>query len=161
MTKQPLVSVIVPCYKVEQYLPKCIIVAQTYENLEIWLVDDGSPDRCGEICDEYAEKDNRIKVIHKENGGLSDARNVAIDKTTGEWITFVDSDDYVTEDYVEVLYRLVERYHCKAAVTQHYYISENGKVTYSPFNTGEEVMDTVSAIETMFYQERCESTDDF
>lgn len=116
---QPLITVIVPCYKVEQYLPKCVdsILAQTYENLEIWLVDDGSPDRCGKICDEYAEKDERIKVIHKENGGLSDARNVAIDRATGEWITFVDSDDYVAPDYVEQLYGLCDRHDCLMAVT--------------------------------------------
>ena len=76
---QPLISVIVPCYNVEEYLPKCIesILNQTYRNLEILLVDDGSPDNCGRICDEYAAKDSRIRIIHKKNGGLSDARNAA------------------------------------------------------------------------------------
>ena len=80
----PLVSVIVPCYNVEQYLPQCIdsILNQTYKNLEVWLIDDGSPDNCGAICDEYAKKDTRIKVIHKKNGGLADARNVALDVMT-------------------------------------------------------------------------------
>lgn len=159
MINTPLISVIVPCYKVEQYLSKCIdsILRQTYCNLEIWLVDDGSPDNCGGICEEYAAKDNRIKVIHKENGGLSDARNVAIDKATGEWITFVDSDDYVTEDYVDALYNLVEKYQCKASVTQHYYLYENGKVTRSHFDTDERALDAVSAVKTMFYQERCDT----
>lgn len=116
--KTPLISIIVPCYKVEEFLPHCVdsIINQTYRHLEIWLVDDGSPDACGQICDNYAKKDNRIRVIHKENGGLSDARNAAIDKATGEWITFIDSDDYVTNDYVETLYDLVKKYNCKMSV---------------------------------------------
>lgn len=106
---QPLISVIVPCYNVEEYLPKCIesILNQTYRNLEILLVDDGSPDNCGRICDEYAAKDSRIRIIHKKNGGLSDARNAALDVMTGEYVTFIDSDDYVSDDYVEYLYKII------------------------------------------------------
>ena len=113
-----LISVVIPIYKVEQYLPRCVnsILAQTYKNLEIWLVDDGSPDNCGLICDEYAKQDDRIRVIHKENGGLSDARNAALDKCTGEWITMIDSDDFITNDYIEVLYNLVEKYNCKMSI---------------------------------------------
>lgn len=97
MTEQPLISVIVPIYKVEQYIHQCVdsILAQTYTNLEIILVDDGSPDRCGDICDAYAEKDRRVKVIHKENGGISSSRNVGLAAVTGELIAFVDGDDYV------------------------------------------------------------------
>lgn len=104
---QPLVSIIVPAYKVEKYLPKCIesILAQTYQNLEIILVDDGSPDNCGKICDEYGEKDNRIIVIHKENGGLSSARNAGIDICRGEYISFIDSDDFVSPYFIEILYK--------------------------------------------------------
>ena len=92
-----LISIIVPVYKVEPYLRKCVesIINQTYTNLEIILVDDGSPDNCGTICDEYALKDSRIKVIHKENGGLSDARNAGLDIATGDYIGFVDSDDWI------------------------------------------------------------------
>ena len=103
-----LISIIVPIYNVEKYIKKCIdsIINQTYTNLEIILVDDGSPDNCGKICDKYKEKDDRIKVIHKKNGGLSDARNAGIDIATGEYITFIDSDDYVAENYIEVLYNL-------------------------------------------------------
>lgn len=99
------VSVIVPVYNVEKYLKECIdsILSQTYSNLEIFLVDDGSTDRSGTICDEYQKKDTRITVIHKENGGLSDARNAAIDKCSGDYITFVDSDDYVSPCFIEVL----------------------------------------------------------
>ena len=91
------VSVIVPVYKVEPYLRECVesVMAQTLTDIEIILVDDGSPDNCGAICDEYAAKDTRITVIHKENGGLSDARNVGLDIATGEYIGFVDSDDWI------------------------------------------------------------------
>ena len=89
-------SIIIPCYKVEQFLRQCIdsVLVQTFEDYEIILVDDGSPDRCGEICDEYAEKDKRIKVIHKPNGGLSDARNAGLDVAQGEYVMFLDSDDW-------------------------------------------------------------------
>lgn len=99
------ISVIVPIYKVENYLEKCItsIINQTYKNLEIILVDDGSPDRCGDICDKFAKMDNRIKVIHKENGGLSSARNSGIDISTGDYISFIDSDDWISNDLYETL----------------------------------------------------------
>ncbi len=103
----PLISIIVPIYKVETYLPRCLdsIIAQTYKNLEIILVDDGSPDRCGEICDEYAQKDSRIKVIHQENGGVSVARNTGIRNVNGDYITFIDSDDTINDDYIQNLCR--------------------------------------------------------
>lgn len=102
----PLISVIVPIYKVEQYLEKCLnsILNQTFKNLEIILVDDGSPDQCGKMCDEYAKMDDRIHVIHKINGGLSDARNCGMDIMTGQFVTFIDSDDYVRSDYIEKLF---------------------------------------------------------
>ena len=106
--KNQLISIIVPVYKVEEYLDKCIksILNQTYTNLEIILVDDGSPDNCGKICDEYAKNDKRIIVIHKENGGLSDARNKGIEIAKGEYIAFIDSDDYIEKDMFEILYNL-------------------------------------------------------
>ncbi len=102
---EPLISVIVPVYKVEPYLRKCVdsILNQTYRNLEVILVDDGSPDNCGAICDEYAAKDNRIKVIHKKNGGLSDARNAGLAVMNGEYLSFVDSDDLLPDDAVETM----------------------------------------------------------
>ena len=104
-------SVIVPVYKVEAYIIKCVesIINQTYKNLEIILVDDGSPDNCGKICDEYADLDSRIKVIHKKNGGLSDARNHGIKIATGDYITFVDSDDYIESDMYQVLMELSQQ----------------------------------------------------
>lgn len=97
-----LVSVIVPVYKVEKYLDKCVesIVEQTYKNLEIILVDDGSPDNCPSMCDSWAQKDSRIKVIHKENGGVSSARNSALDAAAGDYICFVDSDDFIEPNAV-------------------------------------------------------------
>ena len=100
-----LISVIVPVYQVEEYLDRCVqsIVDQTYTNLEIILVDDGSPDRCPQMCDEWAKRDSRIRVIHKENGGLSDARNAGMQAASGTYIAFVDSDDWVSERYIERL----------------------------------------------------------
>lgn len=101
--KNSLISIIVPIYNVEPYLHKCVdsILSQTYSNLEIILVDDGSPDNCGKICDEYAQKDNRIKVIHKKNGGLAAARNSGQDVATGEALMFLDGDDYLESNCVE------------------------------------------------------------
>ena len=102
---EELISIIVPVYNVEKYLNKCIdsIINQTYKNLEIILVDDGSLDNSGKICNEYAEKDSRIKVIHKENGGVSSARNKGLEIANGEWVAFVDSDDWIENNFCEVL----------------------------------------------------------
>lgn len=106
-----LISIVVPIYNVEQYLQKCVdsLINQTYKNLEIILVDDGSPDNCPKICDEYAKQDSRIKVIHKENGGLSDARNAGMNIATGEYISFIDSDDWIKSEMIEDMYnRMIE-----------------------------------------------------
>lgn len=102
----PLVSVVVPVYNVSSYLEQCLdsVVNQTYKNLEIILVDDGSTDDSGAICDRYAEKDSRIQVIHKENGGLSSARNVGLERITGEWALFIDSDDWIELNTLELLF---------------------------------------------------------
>jgi len=112
MSQQPLISVIVPVYNVEAYLDQCVqsIVDQTYTNLEIILVDDGSPDHCGTMCDAWAEKDTRIRVIHKENGGQAQARNVGIDAATGEYIGFVDSDDVIDRCMYSEMMALIEKY---------------------------------------------------
>ena len=106
-----LISIVVPVYKVEKYLEKCVksILKQTYTNLEIILVDDGSPDKCGQLCDELAKTDNRIKVFHKANGGLSDARNYGVERANGEYIGFVDSDDYIHENMYEELYKAIKK----------------------------------------------------
>lgn len=104
---QDLITLIIPVYMVESYLDRCIssIVRQTYENLEIILVDDGSKDSCPAICDRWARKDKRIRVIHRENGGLSAARNSGIETAQGEYLAFVDSDDFVSEEFIEALYQ--------------------------------------------------------
>lgn len=103
---KPLISVIIPIYKVEKYLERAInsVLQQTYQNVEIILVDDGSPDRCGEICDQFAKDNARIVVIHKENGGLSDARNAGIDVAKGEYLAFLDSDDFFAHNFLEISY---------------------------------------------------------
>lgn len=107
--EEPLISVIVPVYEVEKYLDHCVksIVDQTYRNLEIILVDDGSPDRCPQMCDEWAKRDSRIRVIHQSNAGSGAARNTALDAARGELIAFVDSDDYISHDMYEYLYKLM------------------------------------------------------
>ncbi len=103
----PLVSIVVPVYNVSDYVLKCLesLVTQSYNNIEILVIDDGSTDNSGEICDDFAKNDARIKVIHKKNGGLSSARNAGIKRAKGEWLCFVDSDDYVRKDFVKELYR--------------------------------------------------------
>lgn len=110
---QTYISIIVPVYNVEKYLSRCVdsILNQTFKNFELILVDDGSPDNCGKICDEYAKKDDRVRVIHKPNGGLADARNAGIElalkNSDSEWITFIDSDDWVHHQYLEFLFKAV------------------------------------------------------
>ena len=128
---KPLISVIVPIYKVEKYLAICVdsLLRQSYGNLEVILVDDGSPDECPAICDKYQNKDNRIKVIHKKNGGLSDARNVGLDIAQGEYVAFVDSDDFVDEDYIYKLYNALQQNRTSIAVCGIQIIDESNKVT--------------------------------
>ena len=114
---KPLVSIIVPVYQVKDYIDECVesLLRQNYTNLEILLVDDGSTDGSGAICDEYARRDNRIRVIHQENQGLSAARNAGLDQAVGEYVAFVDSDDAVMQDYIETLYDLADRYQADIA----------------------------------------------
>ena len=149
--KNDLISIIIPVYKVEKYLEKCIesVLNQTYTNLQIILVDDGSPDNCGKICDEYAKKDSRIEVIHKANGGLSDARNVGISKAKGRYIGFVDSDDYIKENMYEILLNLIKKYDADVSICNLYdvidgneYIrnKENGIQEYSRLDILKEVL---------------------
>lgn len=123
MTVEGKVSVIVPVYKVENYIHRCLssIIQQTYANLEIILVNDGSPDNCGEIIEDYAQKDSRIKVIHKENGGLSDARNEGIKAVTGVYTMFIDSDDWVAKNLIETLLSLMIKHKTDIAQSSFYY----------------------------------------
>lgn len=121
---QELISVIVPVYNVEKYLKKCIksIMSQSYTNLEIILINDGSTDNSGKICDELKEQDKRIKVIHKSNGGLSDARNAGLKIANGKYIGFVDSDDYIAEDMFETLYNINKKYNSDISIVSFYEI---------------------------------------
>lgn len=126
-----LISVIVPVYKVEKYLDRCVesIAAQSYRNLEIILVDDGSPDKCGGMCDSWAAKDQRIQVIHKQNGGLSDARNAGIQVSTGEYLVFVDSDDSIAPEMIERLYTAAQSNNTKMALCNVLCVDEIGLPT--------------------------------
>ena len=133
------VSVIIPIYKVEKYIRRCIesIIAQTYDNLEIILVDDGSPDRCPEICDEYAKNDHRIKVIHKPNGGLSDARNAALNVFTGDYVYFFDGDDYVENTLIEIALRNAVATSADMVIFNYYRVDERDNLlSTSYFKTG-------------------------
>ena len=125
-----LISVIVPIYKVEAYLDRCVssIVGQTYKNLEVVLVDDGSPDNCPSMCDAWAAKDMRIKVIHKENGGLSDARNAGLAIATGDYISFVDSDDWIDESMLQTMVDVLQTEKADIVECGVSYIDESGTV---------------------------------
>ncbi len=149
---RPLISVILPIYNVEQFLPRCIesVCRQTYDNIEIILVDDGSKDNCYNICEEYAAKDNRIKVLHKVNGGLSDARNKGTQIARGQYITFIDSDDYVTDTYVEYLYSLIEKYQTRMSLCTHTVVFESGSnIVYG--NGLDEELSSETCLERMLY----------
>ncbi len=150
-----LISVIVPVYKVESYLDRCVqsIVDQTYTNLEIILVDDGSPDNCGAMCDAWAEKDSRIRVIHKENGGLSDARNAGMAIATGTYMGFVDSDDYISENMYQLLYNrmLADRSDIAACGVE--MVFEDGTPSRSLTRSGQCVLNREEAIKASI----CES----
>ena len=126
--EKPLLSIIVPVYDVERYLPKCIdsILAQTFTDFELILVEDGSPDNCPALCDAAAAKDARIRVIHQKNGGLSAARNAGLDAARGEWIGFVDSDDYIAPEMYEALYKAVQSTGADLALCDYAEVNETG-----------------------------------
>lgn len=150
------ISVIVPIYSVEKYLSKCIdsIINQTYTNLEIILVDDGSPDNCSIICDDYSLMDIRIKVIHKKNGGLSDARNAGLNVATGDYISFLDSDDYIHKEFYETLINLIIQYDADVAQCEFLKVYEDSKSNPNgcDFDTDEKisVLDNREALNNLF-----------
>lgn len=146
-----LISIIVPCYKVDMYLDECIssIVNQTYKNLEIILVNDGSPDRCPIICEEWSKKDSRIKVIHKKNGGLSSARNAGLDIARGEYVSFIDSDDFIDDTFIEFLYmNLIENKVDISCCGYYHYFNKNLK-EIRHFKNIQLLMDSCEAIKIM------------
>lgn len=138
-SQYPMISVIVPVYKVESYLERCInsLINQTYKNMDIILVDDGSPDCCPKMCDQFAEHYSNITALHKKNGGLSDARNFGVKFSNNEWIIFVDSDDYVEPIYVETLVNLQKQYDAEMVITRTVRENENGggKPKHQQFNS--------------------------
>ena len=160
MTKK--ITVIVPVYNVENYLNKCLdsIIKQTYKNLEIIVVNDGSIDNSGIICQEYAQKDNRIVYIEKENGGQSEARNMGLDRMTGSYVTFVDSDDWIELDYVEILYKKITEYQADIAVGNYYSFNETeGMYYFHIFGDSyhEKVYDNVSIFENLYESQEMKS----
>lgn len=148
----PLVSIIVPVYKVEKYINTCVrsLLEQSYNNIEIILIDDGSPDNCPLLCDEFAKQDRRIHVIHKENEGPSSARNIGTQYANGEFITYVDSDDSVSSDYIEYLMYLIDKYDSEISICR---IIDCFKENYKDENKSNEYCYTnAQAIEKMLYQ---------
>ena len=146
--EKPLISIIVPIYGVEAYLDKCVtsLIHQTYHHLEIILVDDGSPDNCPQLCDDWAKKDGRIKVIHKKNGGLSDARNAGMAVATGEWIAFIDSDDWIENDAFEKMYLRSQADESDVVSCGVKWVNEDDSVINEVTVSQEEVLDTKSAM---------------
>lgn len=145
------ISVIIPIYKVEKYLERCIqsVINQTYTNLQIILVDDGSPDSCGKICDDYAKKDSRIEVIHKTNGGISDARNVGINKAKGKYIAFLDPDDYIVKDMYETLYKNLIKYKADISICKYQYIQEEKQLNFNNDSNNIFIMDKMQAMKEL------------
>lgn len=153
-----LISIIVPVYNVEEYIEKCVnsIINQTYKNIEIILVDDGSKDNSGKICDELKQKDSRIKVIHKENGGLSDARNAGLKIANGDYIGFVDSDDYIKEDMFEILYKLNKEHNADISIVSFYEIYK-GKVIGVRDSKKLEELNKIQAIKELLIDTKIQS----
>lgn len=156
------ITVIVPVYNVENYLEKCLdsLINQTYKNLEIIVINDGSTDNSGEICQEYAQKDNRIVYIEKENGGQAEARNIGLDRMTGSYVTFVDSDDWVEVDYVETLYKKITEYQADIAVGNYYSFNQTeGMYYFHIFGDSyyEKVYDNVSIFENLYESQEMKS----
>lgn len=152
---EDLISVVIPVYNVERYLRKCVdsVCGQTYRNTQIILVDDGSTDNCGKLCDEAAKSDNRITVIHKVNGGLSDARNYGIDIAKGKYITFIDSDDYISEDYLEYLYSLICDNDAEISICGHIKTKSEDDRTRLQV-TSQECLTREKALEEMLYAQK-------
>jgi len=148
-----LITIVVPIYNVEKYLERCVksLLNQTYKNLEIILVDDGSTDNSGRICDNYAKEDKRVKVIHKANGGLSDARNAGIDFAKGKYISFVDSDDWIPLNAINDLYSYMEKYNVDIVSGNMIEVFSNKQINNRKMEISFQIFDTEEAIENMLY----------
>lgn len=152
--KRVLISVIIPVYNVQQYLERCIksVIEQSYNNLEIILVDDGSTDNCGKICDDYSNKDIRIKVIHQENGGVSKARNTGLDNAKGKYISFIDSDDFVHKDYILNMYTNLCKNNADIATCSYQSFYEESDICDNIIFEEGQVYNNEEALRLMLYQ---------
>ncbi len=159
MMNLQLVSVIIAVYNVEKYLKKCIesVINQTYKNMEIFLVDDGSTDNSSKICNDYKKMDSRIKVIHKKNGGVSSARNVALDRASGKYVTFIDSDDWVSENWIEFLVNSIEKHNSSVSIGEICCCSAARK-SYIEFVGDEEVIDAPNQMIKYITEQNIRST---
>lgn len=155
-----LISVIVPIYNVEKYLNRCIdsIINQTYRNLEIILVEDGSLDNCGKICDEYRNIDNRIIVIHQKNGGLSNARNNGLKKASGKYVAFIDSDDYIKDDYIEYLYNMIIKFKAEISILLPLEFNEGTDAIIKNEKEEIKIYSKYDALEVMLYQKEFDNS---
>lgn len=159
-----LISIVIPVYNVANYLEKCVnsLLDQTYENIEILLINDGSKDNSGEVCDMLAQQDSRIRVIHQENAGVSAARNTALDIMNGDFVTFVDGDDFVAPDFIECMYNAACKYNADIATCGHYRVNFDGslKKIYHLSDNPEDIICTIGkdAIMNMFYERICSAS---
>lgn len=155
----PEISIIVPVYNVENYIHKCIdsILAQTFTDFQLILVNDGSADRCGEICEDYAGKDNRVEVIHKENGGLSSARNAGLDAARGKYIGFVDSDDYIAADMYSFLHGNITETNADISICSFYTVEPNGRVLHKKPKGIKKYMEKQEALKTLLSRRHFEN----
>lgn len=157
--KKPLISIVLPVFNVEGYLMGCLksIAKQTYSNIEVIMVNDGSTDNSREICSRFSEKDSRFRLFDKPNGGLSDARNFGISKINGDFITFIDSDDYVDNDYIGYLYSLLAVNHVKMSICQHRTIFSNGKVEHHFYHGSESIL-SEEALKRLLYSNEIDTS---
>lgn len=156
---EPLISIVIPVYNVENYIFKCLksITNQTYKNIEVIMINDGSTDNSRKICDVFVKDDSRFKIFDKINGGLSDARNFGVEKSKGKYITFVDSDDYVDDDYVEYLYRIIKRNGVRMSICQHRTLFNNGKVEGHSYH-GVEKISSENALRRLLYSNEIDTS---
>ncbi len=161
---KPLISIIIPVYNLEKHIEKCVesLLAQTYGNIEIILVNDGSTDNSGAVCESLHKKDNRVVVIHQKNSGVSCARNNALDKMQGDYVTFVDGDDYVSSDFIEVLYNALASTGADISTCGHYRVSFDGKLTkiYNLSENPDDIitLDGKNSLKNMFYGKICSAS---
>lgn len=155
MKKKPLISIILPIYNIESYLNTCMktVMNQTYLNIEIIMIDDGSTDNCPMLCEKYRKKDKRIVVYHKKNGGLSDARNYGISRAKGEYIACIDPDDFVDEDYIEYLYKLIEKYGTEMSICQSMVHYDSGKIINRGNDEKDECIQNDICLKRMLYHD--------